>query len=215
MYRIYEELEHEKVYLSQSDVLEVAKHYLKMNYNQGISILELSKLLGISAGHLRSTFKTRYGCSPQEYITRQRIKEAKHKLIHSKARLKEIANHTGFYDEYQFSRIFKKMEGTTPLSYRANHTSKVFDSSIDLPFDIYDNGESLVSLNKLEEGGVNIMLEQIKNKTMLASVIVMALMLSACGQTEKESKQDETNVSSTVPTESDTQAKVNQEKQEQ
>lgn len=213
LYKIYEELEQEKVYLCQPDVLEVAKQYLKTNYNQGISILELSKLLGISSGHLRNTFKARYGYSPQEYITRQRIEEAKHELVHSNARLKEIANHTGFYDEYQFSRLFKKFEGITPLSYRVNCTSKVFDSSIDLPFDFYDNEKSQVSYDKLEKEGVNIMLEQIKNKTMLASAIIVALMLSACGQTAKESKQDETNASSAVAIESNTQlqTKGNQE----
>ncbi|MBU5675932.1 AraC family transcriptional regulator [Alkaliphilus sp. MSJ-5] len=185
IYEIYKELEKDDVYIFQQDIVEMAKVYIEKNYNQQISMQEIANILGVSSGHLRTTFKDRYGLSPQEYMISLRIKMVKEYISRSNFKIKEIAKNTGFYDEYQMSKLFKKHEGISPIAYRAKYTSNVFDISIEKEDTLSYNRESLVSIGKHKEEGDFSMFKQIKGRSIIAMVLTMMLLLSACNSTPK------------------------------
>lgn len=202
IYVICEELEKGHVRLFEPDTAAMARGYIRRNFNRQISVQSLADVLGISAGHLRSTFKNQYGCSPQEYLTQIRIQEAKRLLSDSAYKLREIAACTGFYDEYHMSRVFKKYEGMSPLNYRGNaiYPLNTCDSSIGNAPEFVYNEEYQVSLNELIEEGVKIMFKNMRSKTILPAALSLMLLLSACNTAPVGSSQTETAPAQTSQT---------------
>jgi AraC-like DNA-binding protein len=51
-------------------------------------------------------------------LRRERINQAKKRLIETDDSIAEIAEQTGYYDQFYFSRDFKRMTTVTPSGYR-------------------------------------------------------------------------------------------------
>ncbi len=185
VYETYAELSKGNIQVFQPDVLAMAKRYIFEHYNDPISIQNVADTIGISAGHFRSSFKSKYGCSPQDFITCLKLKSAKKMLLNPSYKLKEIAEYTGFYDEYHFSKLFKKYEGVSPLSYReyAIRTENIFDSYIGNGSSLSYNEKSRVSLDKLNREGAIHMLKKMRGKAVVAEALSLMMLLSACGTT--------------------------------
>lgn len=97
-------------------------HYIESNYNQDITLTELSEIAGITPQHFCRLFKNYYHMRPMEYLIHYRIKHAKHLLTSQKElTLKEIAAQIGFHDLSYFCAVFKKSEGMTPLEFKKMH----------------------------------------------------------------------------------------------
>ena len=180
VYEIYKELYKGDVEVFTKDVAALAKYYIEEHCKENISIQQLSATLHVSTSYLRSIFKQRIGKSPQEYLIYCRLEQAKMYLSETDYSLKEIGTSLGFYDEYHFSTAFKKNTGLTPNSYRAIFRSKESDCYIGNIRPFTYNNESLVRLAKLKEKGEYTVIKQSKNKTVIAAVLSMMLLLSAC-----------------------------------
>jgi iron complex transport system substrate-binding protein len=180
VYEIYKELYKGEVEVFTKDVAALAKYYIEEHCKENISIQQLSATLHVSTSYLRSIFKQRIGKSPQEYLIYCRLEQAKMYLSETDYSLKEIGTSLGFYDEYHFSTAFKKNTGLTPNSYRAIFRSKESDCYIGNIRPFTYNNESLVRLAKLKEKGEYTVIKQSKNKTVIAAVLSMMLLLSAC-----------------------------------
>ena len=59
------------------------------------------------------------GQSPIDYLTNYRISEACSLLKNSNLSIAEIAVSVGFFDQFYFSRVFKKVKGVPPSKYLA------------------------------------------------------------------------------------------------
>ena len=70
-----------------------------------------------SSDHLRRIFREATGRTPLEYLIELRVDEAKHLLKIGGFRIKEVALRTGFSDPYYFSRLFRKVTGTSPTEF--------------------------------------------------------------------------------------------------
>ena len=55
--------------------------------------------------------------TPNEYINRLRINQAKELLTNTDMSVFEIAEAVGFSDQNYFGRVFKKQTGTSPKKY--------------------------------------------------------------------------------------------------
>lgn len=73
---------------------------------------------GFSETHMIRRFREEFGCSPYEYLMRQRIEAARRLLDYSRKSIKEIAATLGFSDQYYFSGCFKARTGMSPSQYR-------------------------------------------------------------------------------------------------
>ncbi len=100
------------------DVAESAKKIIDYNFNNDISIKNIAKNLYVTTEYLTRKFTEKFSISPKEYLINKRIALAKKLLKESNASVLEISNSVGYFDQLYFSRIFKKREGESPLSYR-------------------------------------------------------------------------------------------------
>lgn len=85
--------------------------------DQNLSISYLCDRLGISRSKACGVFKEETGKTINEYITEYRINKAK-QYIYDNLPLEDVARMVGYYDGNYFSKIFKKVTGVTPTSYR-------------------------------------------------------------------------------------------------
>lgn len=87
----------------------------------------LPALCGVSDSYLRRIFKKRYGITPSEYVTKERLNLACKQLISNEnCSISQIAFAAGYRDALYFSRLFKKQMGVTPSDYRRFHTADFF-----------------------------------------------------------------------------------------
>ncbi len=90
---------------------------LMHHLGRSISRRELADELNVSVSALAHRYRQTTGISPMQRLLGMRINLAKI-LIGRGEPLKHIADATGFYDAYHFSRTFKKHVGLSPLDYR-------------------------------------------------------------------------------------------------
>ena len=55
--------------------------------------------------------------TPIDYVVKKRMDEAKALLENSEMKIKDIANGVGYEDSLYFSKVFKKVTGTSPKEY--------------------------------------------------------------------------------------------------
>ncbi|MFP3590830.1 helix-turn-helix domain-containing protein [Chryseobacterium sp. SIMBA_038] len=79
---------------------------------------EYAQVLNISTPYLNECIKNTTGYSVSYHIQQRIILEAKRLLYHSNQSVKEIATELGYDDYPYFSRLFTKVVGITPLTFR-------------------------------------------------------------------------------------------------
>ena len=87
-----------------------------------ISIDDVAKSVGVSRSHLYRVFMLNVGKSPIDYLTEYRINEACKLLRAGSLSIAEVAVSVGFFDQFYFSRVFKRAKGVPPSKYLASQT---------------------------------------------------------------------------------------------
>ena len=96
--------------------------YIQFNYSHDISIDDVAKSVGVSRSHLYRVFMLNVGQSPIDYLTEYRINEACKLLRAGNLSIAEVAISVGFFDQFYFSRVFKRAKGVPPSKYMATQT---------------------------------------------------------------------------------------------
>jgi len=99
--------------------------YIQNNYDQKISLLELSKMAYLSPAYLCRFFKKVTGTTISNYILRVRIDQAKELLIKSDLTITQIAFKIGFESHSYFDRVFHRFTKVSPKAFRQKHISKI------------------------------------------------------------------------------------------
>ena len=94
-----------------------AESYIGTNIGRKISIASLAKQTGYSASFIHHRFKEDFGMPPAKYILGRRMNLAKQKLLEGKS-VGETASELGFYDQFHFSKVFRKYFGCPPSIVR-------------------------------------------------------------------------------------------------
>jgi AraC family transcriptional regulator len=102
--------------------LILAKDFMLSNYNQDISLEDISRQSCLSPTHLFRTFKQIHNCSPHQYLIQIRLDNAMHMLKSTHYTLNEIVNLVGFTCPSTFIKLFKNKFHFTPGTYR-NHVA--------------------------------------------------------------------------------------------
>lgn len=115
--------EHENMnavsYSEHSDQnLQDIKNYLDKHYTDKITLDFLSSQFFINKFYLTRIFKEKFGKSIIDYLLHLRITRAKELLRFTDLSIDEISCECGMNDANYFSRVFKKIEGTTPGQFR-------------------------------------------------------------------------------------------------
>lgn len=101
--------------------LERARERVHDEVARSLSLESLAADLGVSAVRLSRAFRRAYGESLGAYQRRLRVRLACDRLRDSSQSLAEIALDAGFTDQSHFTRIFKRLIGTTPAIFRREH----------------------------------------------------------------------------------------------
>jgi AraC family transcriptional regulator len=83
-----------------------------------LHIRDVAKIVGVHAVHLARAFRTFVGCTPGDLLRARRLKLAAAALINSDCPLAEIALASGFSDQAQFTKAFRRLYGVAPGAYR-------------------------------------------------------------------------------------------------
>ena len=105
---------------SSSQYVLNAIKYIQFNYSHDISIDDVAKSVGVSRSHLYRVFMSNVGKSPIDYLTEYRINEACKLLQGGTLSIAEVAISVGFFDQFYFSRVFKRAKGVPPSKYIAS-----------------------------------------------------------------------------------------------
>lgn len=68
--------------------------------------------------YLTRVFREQFGVSISSYLMNRRVTKAKYMLRFSDEKIKTIGYKCGLGEPHYFSRVFRQMEGMSPLEYR-------------------------------------------------------------------------------------------------
>ena len=92
--------------------------YIEKNYQEPISVMDISRALGTSTSYLSRIFKESTGETIIRTINNKRIEKAKAYLKETDLKVYEVADILGFENVTYFSRFFKKHTGVSPKDYK-------------------------------------------------------------------------------------------------
>ncbi|WP_072524706.1 AraC family transcriptional regulator [Clostridium sp. Marseille-P3244] len=92
--------------------------YISENLDSPLTVDELAERIFLSKYYFIRLFKKEVGYTPHEYIVVSRVNFAAFLLKSTAFSIKNIAIKCGFADESSFCTTFKRVMGSTPLSYR-------------------------------------------------------------------------------------------------
>jgi len=106
-----------KSFTLSQDILK----YLNSNYPNKISSSDISDIFEGNFDHLNRSFKKTTGHTIFSYLNLIRINKAKELILTTHMRFSEIGYLVGIENQYYFSRLFKKVVGSTPTDYCKQH----------------------------------------------------------------------------------------------
>jgi YesN/AraC family two-component response regulator len=92
--------------------------YLHQHFHHPLTREEIADGIGMSEDYLTRIFNREIGISPWDYLNRYRIFRAKELLVQTDNSISQIARRVGFSDPAYFSRVFRKLTGSSPSHYR-------------------------------------------------------------------------------------------------
>ncbi|QOY36602.1 helix-turn-helix domain-containing protein [Anaerobacillus isosaccharinicus] len=106
--------------LTFSDIQAVKKAHdiLQKNYDNPPTIKALSKMVFLNEQKLKAGFSKLYHTSIGEYINKLRMSVAANLLSTTDLSIEEIAHKIGYNYSANFSKMFRKTYGKTPLKFR-------------------------------------------------------------------------------------------------
>ncbi len=105
---------------SKEDIVELAKKYIKDNFERDLNVNEIAKFVHLSPSYFSQIFKTTTGITPYAFLLDVRLQQSKLLLLQTELSVSEIASLTGFNSDANFIYFFKNETGITPLKYRKN-----------------------------------------------------------------------------------------------
>lgn len=97
-----------------------AKDYINANHTEDLSLAAVAQAAHMSVFYFCKQFKKATGLSFTEYLGRVRVEKAKEQLLKPHTRVSEVAYEVGFQSLTHFNRVFKKLNGESPTTYRAH-----------------------------------------------------------------------------------------------
>lgn len=114
----FQDLKYELSQNSFSKSISGTLEYIDKNYQNDISLKEVSEAVYLNAWYLSDLFKREVGMTFSQYIRDKRIEKSKELLKDKSLKLYEVAYQVGIKEQGYFSSLFKKVTGITPKSYR-------------------------------------------------------------------------------------------------
>lgn len=108
------------------EVIMEAQQWLQDNLANTPTLKTLAEKFGLSPRTLNRRFHQATGVSPQGWLQRLRIHQAKELLRHSNLSMAEVGWQLGIQDVSHFGKLFREHVGMTPGAYREAVRGKLF-----------------------------------------------------------------------------------------
>lgn len=95
--------------------------YIEHNYQNDISIEEITRFVGINRSYFGKIFRNAMGKTPQEFLISYRMIKATELLKLTSLSVAEIGKAVGYENQLHFSRAFKNTYGMSPLNWKKSH----------------------------------------------------------------------------------------------
>jgi two-component system response regulator YesN len=97
-------------------------NYIEQNYEKDLSLDDLSAVTDLHPNYISYLFKKEIGTSFVHFLRQYRIEKAKELLIkHRNLPVQVVGHQVGYENPQHFMKVFKKVAGCTPGSYREKH----------------------------------------------------------------------------------------------
>jgi AraC family transcriptional regulator len=100
--------------------LQQAIDYIHTYLDRNLTLTDIANTTGISKYYFCRLFKQATGSSVYQYLLQQRVLRAKELLRQQCLPIAEIALQCGFANQTHFTKIFRRLIGITPKTYREN-----------------------------------------------------------------------------------------------
>ena len=97
---------------------ERSKAFMAEHCDEDILLADVARVCGLSRSYFTKAFKTTTGLTPHQWRQRYRIDKAKAMLLETSTEIAEIAMACGFADQSHLTRVFARLVGDSPASWR-------------------------------------------------------------------------------------------------
>jgi AraC-like DNA-binding protein len=107
-----------KEQVGESPMIQRAKSFIEEHQGEDLRLSQVAKSVNTSAYYFCKMFKHATGLTFTDYLARVRVENVKNLLLNPHVRVSEAAFQVGFQSLSQFNRVFRKITGESPSSYR-------------------------------------------------------------------------------------------------
>lgn len=104
--------------------LVAAREWLSEHFDEPVSLREAAGVACCSPYHFHRQFVALFGETPQGYVSRLKLEEAKKLLVTTALPVSEVCASVGYSSLGTFSTQFRRREGASPREYR--YTARTF-----------------------------------------------------------------------------------------
>ena len=113
------DLEESERYSEDSKIATKIKTKIHEHPELFFSNATLARMVNVSTKTAENKFKAMYGLTIHQYILEFKIREAiAYFDLFPDISVKEVSHNLGFFDEYHFSKTFKRLKGKSPRQWR-------------------------------------------------------------------------------------------------
>ncbi len=95
-----------------------ARALINARHGEDLALDDVAKAVNMSAFYFCKTFKKATGMTFTTYLARVRVEKVKNLLLNPHKRVSEAAFEAGFQSLSQFNRVFRRIAGQSPKTYR-------------------------------------------------------------------------------------------------
>jgi transcriptional regulator GlxA family with amidase domain len=106
----------------EDEPVKKAQEFIENNYQERITVDQLTSLLSLSRRNLERRFKKATSNTVIEYIQRVKVEAAKKYFEASRKNINEVMYDVGYSDTKAFRTIFKRITGLSPVDYRNRYS---------------------------------------------------------------------------------------------
>lgn len=103
---------------AESPMITRAKVFITEHQDEELSLRQVAGAVNTSAFYFCKMFKQATGLTFTDYLARVRIEKVKNLLLNPHKRISEAAYEAGFQSLSQFNRVFRKVAGESPTTWR-------------------------------------------------------------------------------------------------
>ncbi|MFT3870884.1 MAG: helix-turn-helix domain-containing protein [Nibricoccus sp.] len=113
---------------AEPPVITKARMYIAEHQDDDLTLAQVAQSVNTSAFYFCKMFKKATGMTFTDYLARVRVEKVKNLLLNPHKRVSEAAFEAGFQSLSQFNRVFRKIAGESPSTYREKLHAEVLSS---------------------------------------------------------------------------------------